>query len=287
MRNQKKSGPAIVTSVEALRSHVSAWKKDGQSVMLVPTMGALHDGHLSLVRLARNRADRVVVSIFVNPTQFAPHEDFEDYPREMEQDRAKLAKENVDLVYAPAPGVMYPPGASTSVQVDGLSASLCGRTRPHFFGGVATIVTKLLIQCAPDMAIFGEKDFQQLLVIRRLVRDLSLPVEICSGPIIRDENGLALSSRNAYLSKAEKRIAPQLNQLMQKAVGEIKDGAPISKTLEKTANALRGAGFEKIDYLEVRDAETLDQVTQKPKTPARLFAAVWLGQTRLIDNITL
>jgi pantoate--beta-alanine ligase len=255
--------------------------------MLVPTMGALHEGHLSLVRLAREKADKVVVSIFVNPTQFAPHEDFKDYPRELERDRAKLADENVDLIYAPAPGVMYAPDASTRVQVEGLSEPLCGISRPHFFGGVATIVTKLLIQCEPDMAIFGEKDYQQLLVIRRMVRDLSLPVEICSGPIIREKNGLALSSRNAYLNKAQQRIAPALYLHMRKAVRMIKAGAAIPAVLEKTKKALSADGFDKIDYLEVHDAETLAMVTKSTRSPARLFAAVWLGQTRLIDNIAL
>ncbi len=278
----------VVNSVNALRGKVGGWKGKGQSIMLVPTMGALHEGHLSLVRLAREKADKVVVSIFVNPAQFAPHEDFQEYPRELERDRARLVDENVDLIYAPTPGVMYAPGDATSVQVKGLSEPLCGITRPHFFGGVATVVTKLLIQCAPDMAIFGEKDYQQLLVVRRLVRDLSLPVKICSGPIIREENGLALSSRNAYLSKAQRRIAPLLNQLMRKAAQKIKDGAPIPAVLEQTTTALVEAGFNKVDYLEIHDAETLEPVsTVSRQTPTRLFAAVWLGQTRLIDNIEI
>ncbi len=287
MSKSKLSAVPIANSLDDLRNVVNGWKAGGKSVMLVPTMGALHEGHLSLVRIARRKADRVVVSIFVNPAQFAPHEDFQEYPREFEGDAAKLAGEQVDLIYAPKPDVMYAPGASTTVQVEALSSQLCGISRPHFFGGVATIVTKLLIQCAPDMAIFGEKDYQQLLVIRALVRDLSLPVEICAGPIIRDKNGLALSSRNAYLTPEQRRTAPMLNRMMLRAADRITEGADISAVLQHTRSELLKSGFDKIDYLEIHDAETLAPVANKITSPARLFAAAWLGQTRLIDNIAL
>ena len=202
----------IVRTVAELRADRAKWRKAGEKIALVPTMGALHQGHLSLVALAKEKADRAVVSIFVNPIQFGPREDFHLYPRDEAGDLAKLAAAGADLVFIPDVAEMYPAGFSTRINVGDLTEDLCGAARPNHFDGVATVVAKLLLQCAPDVAIFGEKDYQQLLVIRRMVRDLNLPVEILGGPIVREKDGLALSSRNAYLSPAERRIAPLLHQ---------------------------------------------------------------------------
>ena len=278
--------PRIVRNVVDLRREVGAWRAVNQRVALVPTMGALHEGHLSLVRLGHERADRVVVSLFVNPTQFAPHEDFDAYPRDEAGDAALLGEEGCDLIFAPSVEAMYAPGAATSVTVAGVSAPMDGEARPHHFGGVATVVTKLLIQCLPDVAIFGEKDFQQLQVIRRLTMDLDIPVDIIGAPIRRDTDGLALSSRNAYLTEAERPIAGRLNVILVEAAAALRAGARVADVERQGAAALKTAGFETVDYLDVRDPETLARLGPGPLTgPARVFVAAHLGRTRLIDNM--
>lgn len=277
-----------VRTVADLRAQVSAWKAEGLKVGMVPTMGALHEGHLSLVRLAKTRADRVVASIFVNPTQFAPHEDFDAYPRAEARDASLLEGVGCDLLYAPTAAEMYPDGFATSVSVTGVSAPLDGAARPHHFGGVATVVTKLLIQCGPDIAVFGEKDYQQLLVIKRLARDLDLPMQIMGGPTARDHDGLALSSRNAYLSEAERRTASALPAALRQVVATLAAGCAISDAERRGVEALQAAGFGKVDYLEVRDGETLERLGPGPVGEgARVFVAAWLGKTRLIDNVAV
>lgn len=276
--------PPVIRSVKALRRKVAQWRAEGERIALVPTMGALHEGHLSLIRLARRKAGRVMVSIFVNPTQFAPTEDFGSYPRQEAADLAKLAPLGVDLVFAPGREEMYPPDFSTRVRVDGLTECLCGVSRPHFFGGVATVVCKLLNQAMPDIAIFGEKDYQQLLVIRRMARDLDIPVKILGGAIVREKNGLALSSRNAYLSEQEHARAPLLNLNLRQVAGALAAGGDQKKAIAAARDALTDAGF-KVDYVEVRHAETLAEVDGAKEGPARVFGAAYLGKTRLIDNV--
>jgi pantoate--beta-alanine ligase len=278
----------VVRSVADLRTQVSAWRQAGLTVGLVPTMGSLHDGHLSLVRLAKTRADRVVTSLFVNPTQFAPHEDLDAYPRDEAKDAALLAATGCDLLFAPTTEEMYRPGASTTVTVSGVSEPLDGAARPHHFAGVATVVAKLLIQCAPDVAVFGEKDYQQLQVIRRLVADLDLPVEIVGGAIVRAESGLALSSRNAYLSDIERGVAERLNVILAAAVKALRHGVPIDSVEATGLAALNTTGFDRVDYFEVRDAETLARLeTAKVEGAARILAAAVVGKTRLIDNMAV
>ena len=251
---------------------------------LVPTMGALHDGHISLVRLARRRADRVVVSIFVNPAQFAPHEDLARYPRTWKEDLAKLAAEKVDLVFAPKVEEIYPPAFATKVVIAGPARGLETDFRPHFFAGVATAVAKLLIQSAPDFALFGEKDYQQLQVVKRMTADLDLPVKIVAGPTVREKDGLALSSRNAYLTRADRATAPALYRALQEAALAISRGAPIGPTLNRGRKTIKTAGF-KLDYFEARHAETLAPVTSPKDGPIRLLVAARIGGTRLIDNL--
>ncbi|WP_293902164.1 pantoate--beta-alanine ligase [Phenylobacterium sp.] len=276
----------IVRTVADLRAQVAAWRREGLRVGLVPTMGALHEGHLSLVRLAQARTDRVVASLFVNPTQFAPSEDFDAYPRDEARDAALLAGAGCALLFAPTVAEMYAPSASTTVSVSGVSESMDGAARPSHFAGVATVVTKLLNQCAPDVAVFGEKDFQQLAVIRRLVRDLDLPVEIVGAPIVRAEDGLALSSRNAYLSAADRPVATRLNRVLTAALARLRAGDPV-ETVEREAVAdLLAAGFARVDYVEARTPDTLDRLGPGPSEgPIRLLAAAFLGRTRLIDNV--
>ena len=277
-----------VRTVADLRSHVSAWKAEGLRMGLVPTMGALHEGHLSLVRLARERADRVVASLFVNPTQFGPNEDFDAYPRDEARDAELLAQAGCSLLFAPTVAEMYPPGASTTVTVAGVSEPLDGAARPGHFAGVATVVTKLLLQCGPDVAVFGEKDYQQLQVIRRLVRDLDIPVEILGGPIVRAEDGLALSSRNAYLTPAERAVAPILSRTLSHAVSRLHAGAQVADVEAEALATLQGAGFKRVDYVEVRGAEGLARLGPGPVDgPARILAAAVLGRTRLIDNMAV
>lgn len=276
---------ATVRTVADLRRVVSRWRQGGQSVALVPTMGALHEGHLSLMHLARRTCDRVVASIFVNPQQFAPHEDFGAYPRQETRDAALLAGEGVDLLYAPLVTEMYPPGFSTTVTVAGVSEGLCGTFRPQMFPGVATVVTKLLLQAGPDAAVFGEKDYQQLQVIRRLVRDLDLPVQIVAGETVREADGLALSSRNAYLTPEERAIASRLYATLCRVAKAAEAGeTQVADVLAEARESLLTAGFRSVDYVELRDAESLEPVERLDR-PARALAAAWLGRARLIDNV--
>jgi pantoate--beta-alanine ligase len=275
----------IARSVSDLRQCLAPWRKAGERIALVPTMGALHEGHLSLVALAKNNADRVVASIFVNPTQFGPSEDFQRYPRDEAGDLAKLRKAGANLVFVPATAEMYPEGFSTKVGVSDLTEDLCGASRPNHFDGVATVVTKLLLQCAPDVAIFGEKDYQQLLVIKRLVRDLDIPVEILGGPIVREKDGLALSSRNAYLSPSEREAAPLLYQAIVAVANDLRQGRGADDAAEAGRFKLEAAGF-RVEYVAVRDPETLKPLSG-PVTRARVLAAVQLGRTRLIDNVAV
>ena len=276
----------VVRTVAALRAQVSAWKREGLRVAMVPTMGALHEGHLSLVRLGNQKADRTVASIFVNPAQFAPHEDFDAYPRGEDRDSALLAAAGCALLFAPTVGEMYPEGFATTVNVaTGVSEPLEGVSRPHFFGGVATVVAKLLNQCRPDVAIFGEKDYQQLLVIKRMARDLDLGVEILGGPTSREADDLAMSSRNAYLTPEEREAAAALPAAMAAAVGWLREGQPADGVEGRVKAILGEAGFGKVDYVEVRDGETLERLGPgSVGEGARVFVAAWMGRTRLIDN---
>jgi pantoate--beta-alanine ligase len=267
----------IVRTIADLRVEIARWRAAGHRIALVPTMGALHAGHIALVGAALEVADKVVVSIFVNPTQFAPTEDLARYPRDEAGDVAKLAGAGSHLVWAPAVSDMYPSGFATQVAVGGAALPLEGQFRPHHFGGVATVVCKLLSAVTPNVALFGEKDFQQLAVIRQMVRDLALPVAIQGVPTVREEDGLALSSRNAYLSEDERYVAPML----YKVISEVARG----RDPREAAQALLDAGFTKIDYMEVRDAETLGPFQAGAGRPGRVLAAVWLGKTRLIDNV--
>jgi pantoate--beta-alanine ligase len=279
--------PRVVSTVHALRRAVARWRTAGERIALVPTMGALHAGHLALVRAARRRARRVVVSIFVNPAQFAPHEDLATYPRMFDSDVAELAELSVDLVWAPTVAVMYPDGFATRIAPEGpATVGLEDRFRPHFFGGVATVVGKLLIQCAPDFAMFGEKDYQQLKVVTRLARDLDLPVKIVPVPTVRERDGLALSSRNAYLSVSERASAPTLNRVLADCAGRIARGEPIGRVLHHGRAAIERAGFA-LDYLEARHGETLQPVAAIDEAPIRLLVAARIGTIRLIDNVAV
>lgn len=267
-----------------LRGIISDWRGQGLKTGLVPTMGALHEGHLSLVKAAKQAADKVAVSIFINPTQFGPNEDFSRYPRQEAADKALLEAAGCDLVYLPGADVMYPEGFATTITVAGVSEGLCGAFRPGHFQGVATVVAKLLLQGLPDLAVFGEKDYQQLQVIKRLVVDLDIPVEILGAPTLREADGLAKSSRNAYLSAAERATAPLLYRLMSQAAQRVKAGEAASAACRAVVDGLLAGGFTKIDYVELRDAESLAPV-EHPTRPARLLAAAWMGRTRLIDNL--
>lgn len=275
----------VARTVAELRSHVAAWRRAGETVGLVPTMGALHAGHLSLVALTRRHCRRVVTSIFVNPTQFGPNEDFSRYPRREEEDAALLAEAGADLLYAPDAAAMYPPGFSTTITVSGPSDGLCGPLRPGHFAGVATVVAKLLLQCLPDAAAFGEKDYQQLQVIRRLVRDLDIPVEILGAPTVRDPLGLALSSRNAYLAADRIEVARSLNRILLDTADLLRTGpSDAEAALASARSRIVASGFTGIDYVELADAATLEML-ERADRPARLLAAVWLDSTRLIDNV--
>ncbi|HUO87811.1 MAG TPA: pantoate--beta-alanine ligase [Rhizomicrobium sp.] len=280
------TAPRIVHTVAELRAQIAAWRKAGARIGLVPTMGALHDGHLSLVRATQSRAGKVVASIFVNPAQFAPHEDFDRYPRALESDAAKLAGVGLDLIFAPGVAAMYPEGFATRIEVGGPSAGLETDFRPHFFGGVATVVAKLLVAAMPDIATFGEKDYQQLLVIRRLTADLGLPVEIFGAPIVRETDGLAMSSRNAYLSSEERKVAGRLNVILRDAITRLKHGDPIAVVEQFGHSDLLEAGFSAVDYVAVRDAATLARIDTLDR-PARILAAAKIGTTRLIDNMAV
>lgn len=277
---------SVARSVAALRTAVARWRANGQRIGLVPTMGALHAGHIALVTAAQAQCQRVVVSIFVNPKQFGPREDFSAYPRPEADDLAKLAAANADIAYIPAPEEIYPEGFATTVSVGGISEGLCGAHRPGHFDGVATVVAKLFTQAAPDAAFFGEKDYQQLLVVRRMARDLNLPLDVVGVPTVREPDGLALSSRNVYLSPEERRIAPNLHRLMRETGAAIAQGGAPGGILARTIMALGEAGLM-VEYLELRDAETLAPLAEPPTRPARLLAAVHLGRTRLIDNLSV
>ncbi len=276
----------IVRTIEDLRAEVRSWRQAGETVGLVPTMGALHDGHLSLVHLARSKAKRTCVTLFVNPKQFGLHEDLNTYPRDEDADIRKLIDEGVDLLFQPSPELMYPPGFSTSVRVEGLGDILEGKFRPGFFDGVATVVTKLLMQTLPEIAIFGEKDFQQLLVVKRLIRDLDIPVRIIAAPIVREKDGLALSSRNNYLSPSERTIAPILYNIIYQVAKQVGRGASLNDQVDWGYGKLLQAGFTSVDYLTIRDAETFEAVRDISR-PSRVLVAAILGGTRLIDNVVI
>jgi pantoate--beta-alanine ligase len=277
----------VARTLPALRRVIAAFRSAGETIALVPTMGALHAGHLALVRRALSHADRVVVSIFVNPAQFAPHEDLASYPRRFRQDIAALAPHQVDLVWAPSVEVMYPDGFATRIVPQGAAiVGLEDTFRPHFFEGVVTVVAKLLTQCTPDVAIFGEKDFQQLQVVTQLTRDLNLPVKIVGAPIVREKDGLALSSRNVYLSAEERGVAPTLHRVLKDCAGKIRSGRPVQEVLASGRDALKRAGFA-LDYLEARDAKTLQSVGSRRTGALRLLVAAKIGKTRLIDNLAV
>jgi pantoate--beta-alanine ligase len=280
----------IIRTIQPLRSAVARWRGTGGKIALVPTMGALHEGHLALVRQARRRAGRVVVSIFVNPAQFAPHEDLATYPRTFDADVAALAQAGVDLVWAPSVTTMYPKDYSTRLVPEGpATVGLEDRFRPHFFSGVATVVAKLLTQCTPDLAMFGEKDYQQLQVITRMAKDLDLPVKIVPVPTVREKDGLALSSRNAYLSATERAAAPTLYRVLKDTAARIARGELLAQVLDEGGAAIERAGFA-LDYLEARRADTLEPIEpieSAKDAPIRLLVAARIGKTRLIDNIAV
>jgi pantoate--beta-alanine ligase len=276
----------IARTIADLRRHIAAWRKGDERVGLVPTMGALHQGHMALVRAARVECARVVASVFVNPKQFAPTEDLGSYPRREAADLNMLRSAGVDLVFLPALHEMYPPDFATLVQVSGLTEGLCGAHRAGHFDGVTTVVTKLLIQALPDIAYFGEKDYQQLTVVRRLARDLNIPVLIAGVPTVREADGLALSSRNVYLSAEERRIAPNLARVLRSVAAALAgDPTVVQREIARGSAALQQSGFT-VEYLEIREAETL-AVTSEVTARSRIFAAVRLGTTRLIDNMPI
>jgi pantoate--beta-alanine ligase len=275
----------ILRTVAELRRALALDRGEG-GIALVPTMGALHDGHLSLVRMAEAHARQVVVSIFVNPTQFAPHEDFNAYPRTLDADAAKLESTGASAIFAPAAAEMYPHGFATTINVAGPALGLESDSRPHFFAGVATVVAKLLIAAQPDHAIFGEKDYQQLLVVRQMTRDLGLPTQILAAPIAREADGLAQSSRNVYLSATERQVAGRLNNILLDAISQLRNAGAIAETERTATAALLKAGFDSVDYVAIRDADTLQSIARVER-PARILAAAKIGRTRLIDNMAV
>lgn len=279
-------GLRIVRSVPALRECVAGWRAEGARIGMVPTMGALHRGHGALISRAQAAGARVVATLFINPKQFNRPDDLDRYPRDEARDVAFLEAAGVDLLFAPATREMYPPGFATAVSVSGLTDCLCGVARPGHLTGVATVVTKLLLQGLPDRAYFGEKDYQQLLVVRRLTRDLDIPVDIVGVSTVREADGLALSSRNAALSPAQRAVAPALFRTLREAATRLTAGAPAESVLHDGVAALIAAGFDSVDYFELRDGETLAALDHAGAT-ARLFAAAWLGETRLIDNVVV
>ena len=280
------TGIPIMRTVEDLRRHMQPWRARGQRTALVPTMGALHAGHIELVGQGLRNADRVVVTIFVNPAQFGPNEDLSRYPRTEDADAEKLAKAGAHLIFAPQPGEIYPEGYCTTVSVAGpAKAGLEDRFRPHFFDGVTTIVSKLLVQAACDYAMFGEKDFQQLKVVTRMARDLDIATEIIGVPTVREADGLAMASRNAYLSGEDRERSPLLYRCLNEAAVAIRSGLPAAKAAAAARRKLASAGF-KVDYVAARNAETLAELSDSGD-PIRLLAAAWLAATRLIDNVAV
>jgi pantoate--beta-alanine ligase len=280
------SALSILRQVAALRAQVGMYRSAGETVALVPTMGALHEGHLTLVREARKLCRRVIATIFVNPTQFDSAEDPGSYPRDEENDIAKLGKVGADAVFMPSVEEMYPPGASTQVTITSITEGLCGAYRPGHFSGVATVVTKLLLQSLPDVALFGEKDYQQLQVVRRLVRDLDIPARIEGVATVREPDGLALSSRNVQLTACERRVAPMLYRVLTRIARALAEGKEARPLLEAGRIELLAAGFDPVQYLELCDAETLAPLACTAR-PGRLLVAAYLGKTRLIDNVAV
>lgn len=278
----------VARSVADLRGHVAGWRGRGETVAVVPTMGALHAGHLSLVDAARSACDRVIVTLFVNPRQFDRAEDLANYPRHEDGDRAILGPRGVDVLFMPPVDEVYPPGFATTVRVEGLDRGMCGDFRPGHFDGVATVVAKLLLMTGADRAFFGEKDWQQLQIVRRMVADLNIPTAITGCPTLREDDGLALSSRNARLSPADRAIAPALHLAMAAAAARLRAGGDTAKVLSQARDAITSAGFEQVEYLDLRHPETLAPLDRvEPGAPARLLAAAWLGPVRLIDNIAV
>lgn len=280
----KAEGLKRASTPASLRRQVREWRAAGDRIALVPTMGALHVGHIALVRAARRRASRVMVSIFVNPTQFGPKEDLSRYPRTLADDLAKLRAARADLVYVPAVADMYPEGFSSTVSVAGPALGLETDFRPTHFAGVATVVAKLLVQAAPDLAMFGEKDYQQFKVVTRMARDLDLPVNIVGVPTVREADGLALSSRNVYLSADDRRAAPALYRALTDAAAAIASGEEVGSAVERARTLVKRSGFA-LDYLEARHAETLAPIATLSDGPIRLLVAARIGATRLIDNV--
>lgn len=277
--------PAVVRTLPSLRRALERLRSRRATIALVPTMGALHEGHLALVRQAKRRASKVIVSIFVNPTQFAPHEDFGSYPRTWKADLAKLAGAKADLIWRPDVSAMYPQDFATRISTEGPAvAGLEDRFRPHFFGGVTTVVGKLFIQCRPDLALFGQKDYQQLKVVTRMTADLDLGVKIIGVPIVRERDGLAMSSRNVYLSNEQRALAPALYRALKDAAGRLRNGDHLEAVIADGARAIEDAGFS-LDYFEARHAETLSPVGSLKDGPVRLLVAAKIGATRLIDNL--
>lgn len=278
----------LIETIEDIRRFTAEARADGKTIAFVPTMGALHDGHLSLIRLGLEKADIVVSSIFVNPRQFGPNEDLDAYPRQLEKDQDLLNQAGASALFYPKVQDIYPEGYATNIHVSGVGEGLCGKDRPGHFDGVATVVTKLLIQVNPDIAIFGEKDYQQLCLIRRLAIDLNLPCEIIGGPIIRDPDGLALSSRNAYLDESEIKIARQFNKILRQACHEIATGTTPSIAIEHATSKLLNTGVSGVDYLELREDNSLQPLQSFTKdNQARLIAAIRVGRARLLDNISI
>jgi len=288
----KKSSVQIIRTKKELRTQVTKWHMEGLKVGMVPTMGALHHGHLSLIREIQKHVDKVVVSIFVNPKQFGPNEDFDKYPRSETTDIIKLNEVNTDLLYTPEVGEIYPDGFLTIVSVSKITEGLCAAKRPGHFDGVTTVVTKLLLQCLPDVALFGEKDFQQYTVLKQMAKDLDIPTEVMCGKLIRDEDGLATSSRNVYLSPSERQIALEIPKTLKQIITEIEDGIlSIEDALEKGKQHLIECGFKEVQYLEIRQSENLEPLTttftETSPILARILIAAVVGKTRLIDNMPI
>lgn len=280
--------PILVRTLGDLRAELLPHRRAGRTIGFVPTMGALHDGHVSLVEISKAKSDVTVASIFVNPTQFAPGEDLDTYPRTEEADVEKLAAVGCEIVYLPSVEEMYPEGSLTNVRVEGMSDLLDGIFRPHFFYGVATVVARLFVHVQPDVAVFGEKDYQQLQIIRRMVRDLGFPIEVLGGKTFRDRDGLAQSSRNTYLTQDERAKANVISASLHRAACRIEAGNPVSNALEEARARINQAGFKKLDYVSAVDPATLEGLPEGAVPPGfegRLLAAAWMGKTRLIDNI--